>query len=85
LFYLRNDLTPKLLVNYCEAIPLGSLYPCKKTSDSRIVLDQIGAEKLLSAEDMLVRPQAGATAIRLHGVSITKSDVTECLNHVMKQ
>lgn len=57
----------------------------QKASDSRIILDEVGAEKLLGAGDMLVRPKAGTTAIRLHGASITKSDITECINHVMKQ
>lgn len=57
----------------------------QKASDSRIILDEVGAEKLLGAGDMLVRPQAGATAIRLHGVSITKSDVTACINYVTQQ
>ena len=56
----------------------------QKATDSKIILDDTGAEKLLGNGDMLVKPQAGAVAIRLHGAFVKRSDITVCLNSFKK-
>ena len=44
----------------------------------------MGAEKLLGNGDMLVKPQAGSVAIRLHGAFVKKLDITNCIKAVTK-
>jgi len=48
-------------------------------AESRIILDETGAEKLLGAGDMLLRPQAGAGTRRAHGVRVGSDDIRLCL------
>ena len=56
----------------------------QKATDSKIILDDTGAEKLLGNGDMLVKPQAGSVAIRLHGAFVKRSDITTCINSFKK-
>jgi S-DNA-T family DNA segregation ATPase FtsK/SpoIIIE len=56
----------------------------QKATDSKIILDDMGAEKLLGNGDMLVKPQAGSIAIRLHGAFVKKLDITNCIKAVTK-
>ncbi|WP_300327324.1 FtsK/SpoIIIE domain-containing protein [Accumulibacter sp.] len=51
-------------------------------AESKIILDETGAEKLLGAGDMLLRPQAGARARRAHGVRVGSDDIRLCLQSV---
>ncbi len=51
----------------------------RTADESRIILDETGAEKLLGAGDMLLRPQAGAPARRAHGVLVGSDDIRLCL------
>lgn len=50
--------------------------------ESKIILDETGAEKLLGAGDMLLRPQAGSPTRRAHGVWINSDDIRLCLQVV---
>jgi len=56
----------------------------QKATDSRIILDEQGAEKLLGRGDMLIKPQAGAISVRAHGAFVRKTDIKECLAAVIK-
>ncbi len=53
----------------------------QKSSESRIILDEIGAEKLLGAGDMLVK--VGSTGLsRIHGAYINQDDIQRCLRYL---
>lgn len=51
-------------------------------AESKIILDETGAEKLLGAGDMLLRPQAGVATRRAHGVRVSSDDIRLCLQNV---
>jgi len=51
-------------------------------AESKIILDETGAEKLLGAGDMLMRPQAGVATRRAHGVRVSRDDIRLCLQNV---
>lgn len=51
-------------------------------AESKIILDETGAEKLLGAGDMLLRPQAGVATRRAHGVRVSRDDIRLCLQNV---
>lgn len=63
---------------------LRSNIPCRigltvqKSSESKIILDETGAEKLTGHGDMLVRTTKGTT--RVHGVRISLDDISVALN-----
>jgi S-DNA-T family DNA segregation ATPase FtsK/SpoIIIE len=55
-------------------IPSRIALTVQKSQDSRIILDESGAEKLLMKGDMLVR-LAGHKTIRAHGAKVTTGDI----------
>lgn len=62
-------------------IPARIALTVQKSSESRIIFDEVGAEKLLGQGDMLVKPEAGAAAVRVHGVHVIQDDVAACLRN----
>ncbi len=52
----------------------------QKSSESRIILDEIGAEKLLGAGDMLVKI-ATSSPVRVHGALITQDDIKRAIKY----
>jgi S-DNA-T family DNA segregation ATPase FtsK/SpoIIIE len=54
----------------------------RTATESKIILDETGAEKLLGAGDMLLRPQAGVAARRAHGACVGSDDIRLCLQSV---
>lgn len=59
-------------------IPARIALTVQKQTESRIILDDTGAENLLGAGDMLVKV-AGGLIERVHGVYISRSDVNSAL------
>jgi S-DNA-T family DNA segregation ATPase FtsK/SpoIIIE len=55
-------------------IPSRIALTVQKSAESRIILDEIGAEGLLMRGDMLVR-FAGRATVRAHGCRIDQSDI----------
>ena len=53
--------------------------------DSRTILDQMGAEKLLGRGDMLFLPPGVADPIRLHAAFITLEEILDILGHIQRQ
>jgi DNA segregation ATPase FtsK/SpoIIIE-like protein len=53
--------------------------------DSRTILDQNGAEKLLGRGDMLFLPPASPEPIRLHNAFISLEEIEAVLHHVNTQ
>jgi S-DNA-T family DNA segregation ATPase FtsK/SpoIIIE len=53
--------------------------------DSRTILDQIGAERLLGKGDMLYMPPGSAVLQRLHGPLVTESEIHQVVRFIKKQ
>lgn len=50
----------------------------QKSSESRITLDQVGAERLTGMGDMLVTTGQGEL-LRMHGVRVTRDDIAAAI------
>lgn len=53
--------------------------------DSRTILDQMGAEKLLGAGDMLFIPPGISKLVRIHGAYVSDAEIERIVNFVKKQ
>ncbi len=53
--------------------------------DSRTIIDQIGAEKLLGNGDMLFLPPKTASLIRLHSAYVSEAETVRVVNFLAKQ
>ncbi len=53
-------------------------------TDSRIILDQSGAEELLGAGDMLFIPPGAAQPVRVHGAFVSDSEVMRVTEYLKK-
>ena len=63
-------------------IPSRISFAVPSNTDSRIILDQGGAEKLLGKGDMLYKPQGSASATRLQGAYTTDEEVEAVTNYI---
>jgi S-DNA-T family DNA segregation ATPase FtsK/SpoIIIE len=59
-------------------IPTRIALTVQKSSESKIILDEVGAERLSGAGDMLVKP-IGGEVVRVHGVYVGPDDIALCL------
>nr|VFJ88617.1 MAG: DNA segregation ATPase FtsK/SpoIIIE, S-DNA-T family [Candidatus Kentron sp. LFY] len=64
-------------------IPWRIALTVQKSSESKIILDEIGAEGLTGAGDMLVRTMEGPST-RIHGVKVGPDDITAAINAFME-
>ncbi|MCB2263155.1 MAG: DndE family protein [Candidatus Thiosymbion ectosymbiont of Robbea hypermnestra] len=55
-----------------------------KAADSRIILDEDGAERLLGKGDMLVK-WLGEKLVRVHGFNVRPTDVTDAVKHLGRE
>jgi len=53
--------------------------------DSRTILDQIGADKLLGKGDMLFLPPGSSRLVRIHGAFVSEFEVTRLVKFLKKQ
>lgn len=53
--------------------------------DSRTILDQMGAEKLLGRGDLLFLPPGTSEPVRLHAAYISLNEITDILDHIQQQ
>ena len=60
-------------------IPARIALTVQKSSESKIILDQIGAEKLLMNGDMLLKIDPGSEPVRAHGIWVTRNDISAFL------
>ncbi len=64
-------------------IPSRIALRVQKSTESKIIIDESGAEKLLGSGDMLVKiPHVSRNAIRVHGAYITQDDIKMCLRNL---
>ena len=55
----------------------------QKGSESKIILDETGAEKLLGFGDMIVKVDS-SEAIRAHGAYISEDDINHCISNLKR-
>jgi S-DNA-T family DNA segregation ATPase FtsK/SpoIIIE len=53
--------------------------------DSRTILDQLGAENLLGAGDMLFMPPGTAKIMRIHGAYVSEKEIDRVVSFIRKQ
>ncbi|MEO0231787.1 MAG: DNA translocase FtsK [candidate division WOR-3 bacterium] len=63
--------------------PVRVAFKVPSKVDSRVVLDEIGAEKLLGRGDMLFIPPGSSELIRLHGPYINEEEIKRIVNKVI--
>lgn len=66
-------------------IPSRIAFAVSSAIDSRTILDQVGAEKLLGYGDMLFIPVGEQVAIRVQGVFVSDEEVTAITDYVCAQ
>ena len=65
-------------------MPSRIAFKCLSGVDSRIILDQTGAEKLLGQGDMLYRAGDSTETVRLQGVYISTEEINRVCEHIKK-
>ncbi len=66
-------------------IPSRISFAVSSSIDSRTILDQIGAEKLLGKGDMLFLPQGENTPVRIQGTFISEEEIKAVVDHTIAQ
>ncbi len=65
--------------------PCRISYAAATRHDSRTILDQVGAEKLLGKGDMLFMPPGSGRTIRLHGAYVTEQETAALVRWLKRQ
>ena len=65
--------------------PCRVAYATASRHDSRTILDQIGAEKLLGKGDMLFMPPGTSRVLRLHGAYVSEQETAALVRWLKKQ
>jgi S-DNA-T family DNA segregation ATPase FtsK/SpoIIIE len=66
-------------------IPARIAFQVAAKVDSRTILDQVGADKLLGKGDMLYLPPGSGRLIRAQGALITDAEIEAVMNHISVQ
>ena len=66
-------------------IPARIAFQVASKTDSRTILDSMGADKLLGKGDMLYLPPGSAKLIRAQGVLITDEEIQSIVDHISQQ
>lgn len=66
-------------------IPSRISFAVSSSIDSRTILDQVGAEKLLGYGDMLYLPQGESAPIRIQGCFVTDEEIKKITDYAKKQ
>jgi S-DNA-T family DNA segregation ATPase FtsK/SpoIIIE len=66
-------------------VPSRLAFATSSLSDSRVILDQTGAEKLVGKGDALFLPMGTSKAVRLQGAYVSDEEITSIVDHCKEQ